>query len=132
MYLPASRWWLTVPARGNASLGRAWHSFTVATEGSVSPWEIHVGKVGASVTAGARVCLLQELVLAKINSAAKKEKIFFLLARCGVSFARQKLPPRKEISSLQFLSASFPVENSVILFATKMTHPPWCCLFAVY
>jgi hypothetical protein len=45
------------------------------------------------VTAGTFFCRLQEVVLAKSNSAAKKEKIFFLLVRCGVSFAMQNLPP---------------------------------------
>jgi len=94
----------------------------VATEGSVSPWEIHVGKVGASVTAGARVCLLQELVLAKINSAAKKEKIFFLLARCGVPFAAPILPPIGRVAKQDRRKAG---RSDSVALESGLAYCPW-------
>ena len=78
--------------------------------------------IEVSVTAGTFFCLLQEVVLARINSAAKKEKIFFLLARCGVSFAAPILPPIGRVAKQDRRKAG---RSDSVALESGLAYCPW-------
>jgi len=74
------------------------------------------------MASGAGFCLLHELALTRTNSAAKKEKIFFLLARCGVSFARQNLPPIGRVAKQDRRKTG---RSDSVALESGLAHCPW-------